>query len=72
MAGAGGLEVLGGGGVAVHVSLHFGLLGPESSWSGVIDTGGAVTSGQSGSSHLPAPSFSIWALYIQMGTERDL
>lgn len=58
--------------MAGHVRLHFGLLGPGSSWCGVPETGEAVASARSSSHLLPPPVFSIWALYIQMGTGMDV
>lgn len=57
---------LSGLGVAVRVSLHFGRLGPKSSWSDVRHR----TSGHS-SLHLPALSLNIWALYIHVDIEID-
>lgn len=70
--GTGVCVCVGMGGVANHVSLHFGLLGPESSWFSVLETGegGCICTQQ-----LPPAAtrfFSIWALYIQMGTEMDV
>lgn len=54
--------------VAANVSLHFGLLGPKNSWPGVTVTSEGL---YIWTQHLPAPSLTIWVLYIQMDKEID-
>lgn len=58
-----------GVGLADHVGLHFGLLGPDSSWCSVLEAGDAVACAHS-SSHLLPPGSSAYGLFTSRWAPR--